>query len=231
MNILIVDDEALARQRLERMLKSLGHENLTAASNADEAVEAVRNSHFDLAFLDINMPGTGGIDLAYELRHIAPSLYIVFQTAYSDHALEAFDIGATGYLVKPFSLEQLSKTLERVSDSASSTADFRLLSKNGEHTYLLKPEELYYVKAELSEVQLRSKEGFSYYAKKISDLEPLLEPYGFVRVHRSCLINTNRIKQMQTIEQSKIRFSFEGISDEVESSKDGAKMFRNRFSD
>lgn len=82
----------------------------------------------------------------------------------------------------------------------------------------------------LSEVILRSPKGFSYYAQKISDLEKLLEPYGFVRIHRSYLINLNKIKEMETIEQSKLRFSFHDISDRIESSKDGAKTFRNLFS-
>jgi two-component system LytT family response regulator len=76
---------------------------------------------------------------------------------------------------------------------------------------------------------LRTAKGFSYYAKKISDLEQLLEPYDFVRVHRSYLINMNKIDEMVTIEQSKLRFSFNGIKDQIDSSKDGAKNFRNMF--
>ncbi|HGZ71197.1 MAG TPA: LytTR family transcriptional regulator, partial [Nitratifractor sp.] len=79
------------------------------------------------------------------------------------------------------------------------------------------------------EVMIRSKEGFSYYAKKISDLEQKLMKYGFVRIHRSYLLNINKIKEIETIEQSKLRFTFQDISEEVESSKDGAKAFRNMF--
>jgi two-component system LytT family response regulator len=93
----------------------------------------------------------------------------------------------------------------------------------------LKPEEIYYVKADLSEVMLRSTKGFSYYAHKISDLEKQLLGHDFVRIHRSYLININKIKEMETIEQSKLRFSFKDISDQIESSKDGAKYFRNKF--
>ena len=114
--------------------------------------------------------------------------------------------------------------------SAKKEEDFRVMSKNGDSYYLLKPEEIYYVKADLSEVMLRTAKGFSYYAQKISSLEEKLSAYNFVRVHRSYLINIDKIKEMETIEQSKLRFSFEGIADEVESSKDGAKEFRNRFS-
>lgn len=230
MKILIVDDEALGLSRLKRMLNTLGHEEITEASSADEAFAAVKNEHFDLALLDINMPGTNGLELGYELRYQQDGLSIIFQTAYDEHALKAFDIGASGYLVKPFSVDQLAKIIERIKPQQSVSEDLRIMSKNGENYYLLKPDEIFYVRADLSEVQLRSAKGFSYYTQKISDLEKRLAPYNFVRVHRSYLINIDKIKAMETIEQSKLRFSFEGIADEVESSKDGAKVFRQTFS-
>ena len=230
MQILIVDDEELGLARLKRMLGTLGHTNITEASNAQEALETVKKNNFDLAFLDINMPQTSGLELAYELRYHQEGMAIIFQTAYSEHALEAFDIGAIGYLVKPFSIDQLKQSIERLKVPAKKDEELRIMSKNGENYYLLKPEEIYYVKADLSEVMLRTAKGFSYYAQKISSLENKLSAYNFVRVHRSYLINIDKIKEMETIEQSKLRFSFDGIADEVESSKDGAKEFRNKFS-
>lgn len=230
MKILIVDDEALGLARLKRMLGTLGYTDIIEASNAQEALSAAKDTLFDLAFLDINMPETSGLELAYELRYNQENIAIIFQTSYSEHALEAFDIGAVGYLVKPFSIDQLKQSIERIKVSAKKEEDFRVMSKNGDSYYLLKPEEIYYVKADLSEVMLRTTKGFSYYAQKISSLEEKLAAYNFVRVHRSYLINIDKIKEMETIEQSKLRFSFEGIVDEVESSKDGAKEFRNRFS-
>ena len=230
MKILIVDDEELGLARLKRMLGTLGHTDIVEAGNAEEALEAAKETLFDLAFLDINMPRTSGLELAYELRYHQENMAIIFQTAYSEHALEAFDIGAIGYLVKPFSIDQLKQSIERLKSSVKKDEDLRIMSKNGENYYLLKPEEIYYVKADLSEVMLRTAKGFSYYAQKISSLEEKLSAYNFVRVHRSYLINIDKIKEMETIEQSKLRFSFEGIVDEVESSKDGAKEFRNRFS-
>ena len=127
-------------------------------------------------------------------------------------------------------MEQLEQTIERVKLEDNNSNDLRLMSKTGESYYLLKPEEVYYVKADLSEVMLRSSKGFSYYAQKISDLEKRLLSYDFIRIHRSYLININKIKEIETIEQSKLRFSFQDISDQIESSKDGAKSFRNQFS-
>lgn len=230
MKILIVDDEALALARLRRMLGTLGYEDIVEADNAMSALEAVKENHFDLVLLDINMPQTSGLELGYELRYHQEDLAIIFQTAYDEHALKAFDMGAVGYLVKPFSMEQLKQSIERVKLETKNDTKFRLMSKNGENYYLFKPEDIYYVKADLSEVMLRSVKGFSYYAHKISDLEKQLLGHEFVRIHRSYLININKIKEMETIEQSKLRFSFKDIADQIESSKDGAKAFRNQFS-
>ncbi len=232
MKILIVDDEELARARLKRILTTLEFKNITEASSADEAIEAVKNEHYDVVYLDINMPQVSGLELGYELKYLDENISIIFQTAYEEHALKAFDIGAVAYLVKPYSLEQVKEAISRVQKKYSENLekeDLRILSKTGESHLLLKPEEIFYVKADLAEVIIRSEKGFSYYAKKISDLEKQLEAYNFFRIHRSYLININEIKDIQTIEQSKLRFSFKNCSDNIESSKDAAKAFRNKF--
>lgn len=233
MKILIVDDEELARARLLRMLKTLGYEDIKVASDADEAVAFAKEDEFDTIFLDINMPRVSGLELGYEMKYLNPNASIIFQTAYEEHALKAFDIGAVAYLVKPFSVEQVQNAIERVKVSLKESKDskeLRILSKFGDSYLLLKPEEIHYVKADLSEVMIRSAKGFSYYAQKISDLYERLESHGFVRIHRSYLININEIKEIETIEQSKLRFSFRNNSDNIESSKDGAKAFREKFS-
>lgn len=230
--ILIVDDEELARARLKRMLNTLDVGTIEEAKNADEAIDAMKNEVYDIAFLDINMPEVSGLELAYELKYLNADLAIIFQTAYEEHALKAFDIGAVAYLVKPYSLEQVKDALARVQKKSATSQvkeELRILSKTGDSYLLLKPEEIYYVKADLSEVVLRSEKGFSYYAQKISDLQQKLEAFNFVRVHRSYLVNIDEIKDIQTIEQSKLRFAFKNCSDTVESSKDGAKAFRDKF--
>jgi len=228
--ILIVDDEELARARLLRMLGTLEYKQIKEAQDADEAIALCKEEKFDLVFLDINMPKVSGLELGYELKYINPDVSIIFQTAYEEHALKAFDIGAVAYLVKPYSVDQLKSALERIKVPKAEKEDTRLLSKYGDSYLLLKPEEIHYVKADLSEVMIRTGKGFSYYGQKISDLYERLEPFGFVRIHRSYLININEIKEIETIEQSKLRFSFRNNSDNIESSKDGAKAFREKFS-
>lgn len=228
MNILIVDDEPLALSRLQRLLASLGHTSITQALSASEALEHSHAQTFDLAILDISMSDMDGIELGYALRYAHEAMAIIYQTAYENYALKAFDVGAVDYLLKPYTSQMLERSLQRI-NVKNSKPELRLISKAGDTHYLLRPEDIFYVKADLSEVILRSKEGFSYYPKKISDVRILLESHGFLQIHRSYIINLNAISEMETIDQSRICFSFAGIKETVESSKDGAKQFRHLF--
>lgn len=226
MKILIVDDEPLALARLSRLLNSLDYTAITQVSSADEAISTVKTAAFDIAFLDISMADSDGITLGHTLRRIDDALAIVYQTAHEKYALEAFDVGAVDYLLKPYTAEMLSRAIERVKLRPK---EIRLMSKAGDNQYLLTPKEIFYVKADLSEVIFRTEAGFSYYPKKISEVEAILEPHGFMRIHRSYLINLNHIKEMETIDQSRIRFTFATIKESIESSKEGAKHFRHLY--
>lgn len=228
MKILIVDDEPLALSRLQRLLGTLGHSSITMASSGFEAIGLAAQHDFDIAFLDISMSDMDGIELGYALRYAHEEMAIVYQSAHENYALKAFDVGAVDYLLKPYTVESLERSIERVSVKKS-PKELRLTSKMGDTHCLLRPEDIYYIKADLTEVIFRTVEGFSYYPKKISEVETMLASYEFLRVHRSYLINLNRIKEMETIDQSRISFTFEGIKESIESSKDGAKHFRNLY--
>jgi len=228
MKILIVDDEPLARSRLQRLLNPLGHMSVTMASSGLEALVLAEHEIYDIAFLDISMSDMDGIELGYALRYKHQEMAIIYQSAHENYALKAFDVGAVDYLLKPYTMESLERSIERV-PSKKNLKELRVISKIGDTHRLLRPEEIFYVKADLTEVIFRTREGFSYYPKKISDVETLLEPYGFLRVHRSYLVNLNQIKEMETIDQSRLRFTFDGIKESIESSKDGAKHFRHLF--
>ena len=225
MKIAVVEDEKLARERLERMLKSLGEE-YNLFEDGVSLLEFESLESFSLFILDINMPKISGIELAFELKSRYPQAAIIFQTAYEHYAIKAFEIGAIDYLLKPFTQEQLKNSLDRVVQKLQIENELTFMTKNGDEFYILRPSDIFYITAELTEVSIRSSDGFSYYNKKISQMEEILSKYGFFKVHRSILINTKKIKFMKSGEQSKLLFSFEGIKDVVESSKDGAKKFR-----
>lgn len=228
MKILTVDDEPLALSRLRRLLESLGYSDITSCTSATEALEVIQKETYDIAFLDISMEGQNGIELGHALRSGHENLAIIYQTAHENHALDAFRVGAIDYLLKPYTAEMIKGALERLK-TAEKPKELRIIAKAGDAHRLLTPDEILYVQADLNEVILRTTEEFCYYPKKISELEILLEPYGFFRVHRSYLINLEAIREMVTIEQSRIRFTFRGIKEYVDSSKDGAKHFRDRY--
>ena len=227
MKILAIDDEKLARNRLERMLGESEHE-FKVLGDVDEVYETLEKESFDIFILDINMPKKDGLELGYDLKYKYPNSAIIYQTAYEEHSLKAFDIGAVHYLLKPFTNDDLNSAIARV-NSEVTAKEISFLTKDKEEFYLLRPDDIYYVEADLNEVMFRSDHGFSYFNDKISNMQEKLESSGFFRIHRSFLINTNKIKNMSTIEQSKIEFSFNGIDDVIGSSKDGAKSFRETF--
>ena len=118
MRVLIVDDEKLARSRLQAILadcSTLPELQISEAADALQAMRILEQQPIDLIFLDIHMPGASGLSLAREIRHLPQVPQIIFVTAHAEHALQAFDLDAIDYLTKPISSARLQKALEKVS--------------------------------------------------------------------------------------------------------------------
>ncbi len=228
MNILIVDDEKLALARLKRLLNDEGLTQIVECDNPIEAIKEASKNRFDVAFLDISMPNINGLDLASTILDLNPEIFIIFQTAYEEYALEAFKNGGMDYLLKPISNESVHNALEKVKkySNTKEKSTKKIMAKRGSKIYLIDIDDIYYIKADLDEIIIRIKETDAYVRKKIGDMQSLLESKNFFRIHRSYIINIDKIKSMQSVEQSKLQISFIGIDDLVTSSKDGAKEFR-----
>ena len=228
MKVLIVDDEKLALSRLNRILKEEGVSDITEASNPIDAIKEVAKTKFDVAFLDISMPTMTGLELANTILEMSPNTFIIFQTAYEEYALDAFQSGGLDYLLKPISNESVQNCLKRVEKFSNTKIkeNKKVVAKRGNKIYLISLDDIYYIKADLDEVIIRIKETDAYVRKKIGDMEKILSDRNFFRVHRSYIVNVEKIRSMQSIEQSKLEIFFEGIDDLVTTSKDGAKEFR-----
>ena len=174
------------------------------------------------------MPNITGLELADTIMQIEPKTFIIFQTAYSEFALEAFKKGGMGYLVKPIESNDVKEILEKIRLFKSSTLDEskKILGKRGDKLYLIDINDIYYIKADLDEVIIKIKEADAYVRRKIGDLETLLNGKNFFRIHRSYIVNVDKIKSMRSVEQSKLEISFDGIAEIITSSKEGAKDFR-----
>ena len=225
---MIVDDESLALSRLKRLLNENGIEDITAFDNPIEALKEITKTKFDAVFLDISMPNITGLELADSIIQLEPKTFIVFQTAYSEFALEAYKSGGMGYLVKPIDSNDIKNILEKIRNFKSSADEQskKLLGKRGDKLYLIDISDIYYIKADLDEVIVKIKETDAYVRRKIGDLETLLNGKNFFRVHRSYIVNVDKIKSMKSVEQSKLQISFDGIAEIITSSKEGAKDFR-----
>lgn len=230
MKILIVDDENLAISRLKRLLNDEGLEDITTFTNPEEALKQCTKTKYDAVFLDISMPEITGLELANRILELEPKTFVVFQTAYDEYALEAYKNGGMGYLLKPIDTDSLKEILKKIETyiqtSSEKLEEKKIIAKRGDKIYLIDLDDIYYIRADLDEVIIKIKETDAYVRKKIGDLEKLLSNKNFFRIHRSYIVNVDKIKSMQSVEQSKLQISFDGIDEVVTSSKDGAKEFR-----
>lgn len=213
---LIVDDEAIARHRLARLLEAFDPRFLLVgeARNGIEGAAMVESLKPDLIFLDIQMPGKTGFEMLQDLKHLPK---IVFCTAYEDFALQAFNTLALDYLVKPVDKERLNLTLEKIEQSNKSVSnpsqikeliDMMKLqsSKNylhsipykiGDRVLLIKIEHITHLIANEKYVEFFTDAGEQYLTEL--SLKKLLErlPNNFVQVQRSTIVNLNYVKEFR----------------------------------
>lgn len=186
---IIVDDEPLAATLLENHISKIDHLKLTGkAENALEAYKLLQNQTVDLMFLDIQMPHFNGIDF---LRSLPQKPKTIFTTAYREFAIEGFELEAVDYLLKPITFERFFKSVERVLRNINdSKGDFIILKTEGMHRKLSLAD-IIYIESQGNDVKITLAGNESFISKsKITDLELLLASKGFVRVHRSFIINT-----------------------------------------
>lgn len=231
LKVLIVDDEPLALDRLERLLRSLGVKEIFRAEHAFKAKEILlANPDIQVVFLDIRMPGKDGLELAKEFISMREDLMVVIQTAYEEYALSAYKSGAIAYLVKPYTAEELGRVLHRLLSYRGEIARIMVYDKN-QNLKSLPVSEIYYIKAELKHSLCRTKEGFWKCIMGLGKLEEKLKKLGFLRIHKSYLINLSKVSRIEHAEMGKLFFYFEDIHEKILSSKSGAKVFRDLHRD
>lgn len=211
---LIADDEPLARAYLRRMLEAQGVAVAGEAENGVQAVQQAEDLQPNLLFLDIQMPGLTGLQVASALIYLEQSPRIIFVTGYSEHAVAAFEHDALDYLVKPVAPERLAKALERarlylddktrreqtrerIARRLSEAPPLRRLPVREDYTVrLIRVEEILCAAARDKRVYVRTaaSEYRTYYT--LTQLETLLPPEQFVRIHNSYLVPIERIEAL-----------------------------------
>lgn len=195
---LVVDDEAPARSELRFMLDEVGGvEVVGEASNAAEALQLINAIAYDVVFLDIDMPGLSGVDLAEALTRMEKPPSIVFVTAHGEHAVKAFEVAATDYLVKPVEAPRLKQAIERLQPAQRAQAVIeRIPVEKAGKKLLLKTEDIYYVMAKDDYSYLHTERERFLSTVSLAQLDSKLESVGFFRVHRRYLVNLSRVKEI-----------------------------------
>ena len=214
---IIVDDEPLARDRIKRFLRDEDDVELVGeCGNGVEAVEAITRERPDLVFLDIQMPEKNGFEVIKSL-HLKKMPTIIFVTAYDQYALQAFDVHALDYLLKPFNRERIKRALGRAREHMEhkrlGNLDERLNSLiadlRGERKYLdrlvvkavgrvffLKTDEIDWIEAAGNYVKLHVGRESHMIRETMNGIEAKLDPSKFLRIHRSTVVNIDRIKEL-----------------------------------
>ncbi|KQP19968.1 MAG: DNA-binding response regulator [Variovorax paradoxus] len=206
MRVLIVDDEPLARTRLRTLLGDCHAPAAMVcgeAGNASEAMVLLQRERFDLALLDIHMPGSDGLVLANTLRALPAPPAVVFVTAYAQHALQAFDVEAIDYLTKPVRLQRLQHALQKVErlrglagQPAEADAEAFILIQDRGRTERVPLAQILYLKAELKYVTVRTLARSYILDGALNELETRHRLH-FVRVHRNALVARKALRALE----------------------------------
>lgn len=216
---LIVDDEPLARARVRKLLAQDPEVEIAGeCGNGPEAIAFIRDRRPDLVFLDVQMPEVSGFDV---LRALPPETWpaVVFVTAHDQHAVEAFEVHAVDYLLKPFTQARLLASVQRAREALQSRnlaaanrqfADWlqsskpepaylsRVAIKNGAQTLFVRVEDVDYIESAANYVVLHTRTENHILRDTLSNLEAKFPPRLFLRISRSVLVNLDRIKGLQS---------------------------------
>lgn len=228
---LLADDEPLARERLRTLLADApGFQVIAEAEDGDRAVEAILTLDPDLVFLDIAMPGLDGFGVV-ETVGPAQMPVLVFVTAYDEHALRAFEVHAVDYLLKPFDRERFTATLrkaraaveqrragERLRTVEALLQEMRpqrgypqrlAVKQDGKIVFVV-VRDIDWIDAAGNYVRLNTREGSFKLRETLSGIEERLDPERFVRIHRSTIVQVERIREIEPVKSGELRLRLEG---------------------
>ena len=216
--VVIVDDEELARDRLESLLSQHPDiEVVGTCADGTSAIETIERTQPDLVFLDVQMPGMDGFEVVENLD-VERLPAVVFVTAHDAHALRAFEVHALDFLLKPFDESRFVKTLDRARSQLAKPDDSeinshlmslieelrgekkypeRLIVKSGGRVFFVRSDEIDWVEASGNYVKLHTRNDAYLLRESMKNMEAKLDPKTFVRIHRSAIVNIDSIKELE----------------------------------
>jgi two-component system LytT family response regulator len=200
-NAIIIDDERMARQELLRLLKKHPHINIVAqAENIDQGFDEIQTHQPDVVFLDIEMPGGTGLNLAEKLQGEIP---IVFCTAYDEFAVDAFALNAIDYLVKPIVPERLAETINKLdaceveSGQPTLTDDFKIMVKFGDHMRIIRLGDILRFESIGNHAAIYTDQGKAYLHSSLNKIEARLDTNSYFRASRVDILRFDAIEKLE----------------------------------
>ena len=215
---MIVDDEAPARSELKFLLDELGQTEVVAeAASVREAIEKLKEYPCDVMFLDVNMPEATGLQLAEALQHLKFPPAVVFVTAYSEFALDAFKVNAIDYLVKPVETERLSQAISRVREHVSlhvqAQKSERIPVEKGGKKILIGIDKIRFVMARDDYAYLQTDTDRYFSTVSLAQLEKRLD--GFFRVHRGYLVNLSMVEEIESVSGGTLLLTLNAVDEKI----------------
>jgi two-component system response regulator AlgR len=230
MKCLVVDDEALARERLVRMLGDCnGCQVCGEAAGGAQALEQIHQLQPDLVLLDIRMPGMDGMEVARHMLELDGAPAVIFTTAYGDHALEAFETQAVDYLLKPVHPDRLRQALskaqrlngdqlERMRASGADSSRTHLCARSRGNLVLVAVEDIVYLQADNKYVTVCAPDTRILIEESLRSLEQEFAD-RFVRIHRNALVASRAIRGLEKDAEGHFRIALEGVDERLEVSR------------
>jgi len=233
MKVLIVDDEKLARQRLARMVDTLeNYEAIDESSCGEDAVRKASELEPDIVLLDIRMPGTDGLSAADKIARLPSPPAVIFCTAYGEHAIEAFDVNAAGYLMKPVRRDALVDVLSKIGrvnkvqrkcvtgkeDVVHNNSRTHISAKTRRGIELIPLEEIRFFQADHKYVTVRHENGEVLIDDTLRDLEQEFSD-KVVRIHRNALVMMDHLEGLERDSRGQYQVKMRDIQERLDVSR------------
>ena len=242
MDILVCDDEPLAVERLSRLVSQLGHHVIATAQHGKQALDMVQQFEPDVVLLDIQMPEMDGLTCAQHLAHFNPMPAIVFCTAYDEHALQAIQSQAKGYLLKPIAKEDLEAVLGNVTKLTQAQLTHlekkelmeekvqrqQIAAKTYRGLELIPVENIYYFLADQKYVTVRHKNGSVLIDETLKDLETEFAD-RFIRIHRNALISLDYLDGLEMVASGQYQARCRELEERLTVSRRHLPLLRERM--